>query len=126
MRTLYLLLAVLAAAILSLAITSCGSDAEGATHPPPQAIGFTGYEVVSRVVELPRADRSDPFTVDCPSGKVVLGGGWTHTNTDGCVVTSGNGPTADHTGWQVGGTCSGAINGPPLPVTVYAICADVD
>ena len=31
MRALYLFLAVLAVALLSFAITSCGSDAEGAT-----------------------------------------------------------------------------------------------
>jgi hypothetical protein len=59
-------------------------------------------------------------TVNCPSGKTVLGGGYSAANAD--VQAWLSAPNATNNGWQlgirenVGGT---------VQVTVYAICATI-
>ena len=129
-----LLLAALTVA-LSLPLVACGSDAEGATNPPPQAAGFTGYQVVERVVQWPDSGDNgcgggvhacQAQIVSCPTGKTVLGGGWSYTEAQGCNVEGDNAPTPDRTGWQAGGQCWGVGARTEWPVTIYAICADVD
>jgi hypothetical protein len=83
--------------------------------------GIPGYEMVtSQTFTIPpNTTEMAQGTANCPSGKVVLGGGF-YLGGGGSVVQSqpvvGNGLW----GWEVG------VNNPiniPLPLTVFAICA---
>ncbi len=74
---------------------------------------MSGYEVV----EVARtASGSASLIVDCPEGKVVLGGG-ASASSDGVNIYV-NKPMADHTHWFVRATGQGTFT-----LNAYAICA---
>ena len=72
---------------------------------------ITGWEIVQNTVLT-----GDVGSVGCPTGKVVLGGGYTgtagDTNDDGPVQIGPN-----QWGWAI-------LQGHLTTVTIYAICAD--
>jgi hypothetical protein len=82
--------------------------------------GIPGYEIVQQTFTVPaNTTIMAQFTVNCPSGKSVLGGGFL-LNGAGNVVQSQPSVFGGLFGWLVG------VNN-PLPFTmslyVYAVCA---
>ena len=66
----------------------------------PGANGVSGYEVGSSSADLPTSALATAI-LGCPSGKVVVGGGW---DTNGAsaganVFITKSAPTSDGTGW---------------------------
>lgn len=76
--------------------------------------GVSGWELVS----TPKTQTPTELVVDCPAGKVVLGGG-----VEGFVGDIRlNAPKADGTGWRGRVFFSGST---PEELAVWAICANV-
>jgi hypothetical protein len=83
--------------------------------------GIPGYEMVtSQTFTIPaNTTMMTQGTANCPTGKVVLGGGF-YLGGGGSVVQSQPTVGGGLWGWLVG------VNNPinvPLPLTVFAICA---
>jgi hypothetical protein len=83
--------------------------------------GIPGYEMVtSQTFNVPaNTPMMVQFTANCPTGKVVLGGGF-YLGGGGSVVQSQSVVGGGLWGWLVG------VNNPiniALPLTVFAICA---
>jgi hypothetical protein len=65
-------------------------------------------------------------TATCPTGKVLLGGGATITQsggTKGAVAVSQPTPTPNPTGWTATGITISTQGGSALSVTAYAVCS---
>lgn len=83
--------------------------------------GIPGYEIVtSQTFTVPaNTTQMAQFTANCPSGKVVLGGGF-YLGGGGSVVQSQPVVGGGLWGWLVG------VNNPiniALPLSVFAVCA---
>jgi hypothetical protein len=84
-----------------------------------------GYEIVtnSQSVELLAAnDYRGWAQVDCPDGKVILGGGF-YVNQSGSVAVVSSRPDATGETWSVA-VDDVTPQENTVQVTVYAICAD--
>jgi len=97
-------------------------DAVTGTPGPP---GVSGYEIVQLGFPVPPAPPAIPgapvfpvtFTLDCPAGKVAIGGG--HAGSIGSATQSR--PTTGGAGWVV----SWVTNDPaPSTLTISAVCAN--
>ena len=101
-----------------------------AGKPGPQGEpGISGHEIVYLQTDLD-SEPSKTATVDCPVGKLVLGGGalitpsFADPNRDTApVVLRSSAPNGDH-GWYAKALEIGAY-GFEWHLTVYAICANV-
>ncbi len=89
-----------------------GEQGEQGEQGPP---GLSGYEVVNGFFEVV-SDQT--YTVSCPSGKNVLGGGW--LVLDGVVCPARASYPAGTTGWAFRCIHSFSFNPRTL---VYAVCA---
>jgi hypothetical protein len=108
------------------------SGAAGATGPtgPTGATGPTGVTSYEQKTASTTNDNSSPksITVNCTTGKSVIGGGAYAEHEEGHVVVNQTRPTSDGTGWQAQ---AWFIKDPDIPktadwtLTVYAICAKV-
>lgn len=94
---------------------------------PAGSPGISGYQVVTKAeTDPPFADYGHQ-SVQCPAGKVPLGGGgtfaWVNTG-DNVADMANSAPTSD--GWQVGWV-AGSIGGESGDATLtgYAVCANV-
>jgi hypothetical protein len=74
---------------------SCPSGYTGLNWNQTTASGIAGYEVVSHQFEIPGPRSAGTYsgTVDCPAGKVALGGG-----AQGATLSW---PKSDGSGWEV-------------------------
>lgn len=95
--------------------------ATGATGPRGAAGGLTGYQIVQAATAA-AADLRQTLQVNCPAGKVVLGGGGNPEGRDDAAVTAGY-PIGSGT-WAVDAAAP-APAGANWNVTGYAICANV-
>lgn len=107
------------AALTLAAVASGGWTAHADSVPdtkPKGGHGIHGYEVVS----LPNANVNNfqRRTVNCPSGKKVLGGG-AQAQGDTAVLV-GSFPTDDNRGWIALGRQD---DNDTVGISVYAICA---
>ena len=115
-----------------LALVACGATAStpvaATTFPQMQRTHFleTGgkkhvgpYVWAWRAKKLQGSQKTVEITADCPSGYVVVGGGYNSSTSWGAVYYSF--PNADFNGWTV--TATGGYGG--ATVTVYASCAPV-
>lgn len=100
---------------------AAGSDgAQGSMGVP----GISGYEIVSQSVVVPAASGGGfgtlTATVDCPAGKMALGGGINTGDDIRNIVAQDSYPNSSGTGWVLLIT-----SGYPTQRTVeiYAICA---
>jgi hypothetical protein len=84
--------------------------------------GVSGYEMVTDAVTVPANTVRADVTVNCPTGKVALGGGGSSETLEMSkpVVASGNA-----VGWEAQGRRADPNSGNPLTATVWAICATV-
>ncbi len=107
--------------VFLIALTVCTGDA-GPTGPAGQP-GTSGYEIVSQSVTVPAASGGGfgtlTTTVNCPSGKMVLGGGVNTGDDLRNIVAQDSYPNSSGSGWTLLIT-----NGYPTQRTVeiYAIC----
>jgi len=90
--------------------------ATGATGPA----GVSGYEVVQQSTAA-AASRSQAITVNCPAGKVVLGGGGSTSGDSGAVVTQSY--PVGSASWSLTATTPTGTS--DWQLTGYAICANV-
>ncbi|MXG89188.1 hypothetical protein [Nocardioides flavescens] len=89
----------------------------------PGAAGLRGLQRVSleRAVTASADFYGSTFaTVPCPTGKVVVSGGYVIPSSSFDVSVFRNAPTADLTGWEV---AVRAGSGSPFIATFYALCA---
>ena len=98
-----------------------GEKGDQGDQGPAGPAGVSGYEVVSKDFQITSYVFSGDYSVDCPSGKVVLGGGakGIPQSSSNPFVLRGSWPNGD-SGWSVKIFDYGFGN-----LTVYAICADV-
>ena len=91
--------------------------------PGPQGIqgppgGVANYaKAVSDTVTVSTSGSGTTLTVDCPPGRVVLGGGFDATSSNVIVLRSR--PTDDNRGWRVVARASNSGH----RISAYAICA---
>jgi hypothetical protein len=91
------------------------------------ASGASGYQQVNSSEQVfPTNSASAPFdvTASCPSGTVVLGGGWQATQTATGIASPNvyrDAPSGT-SGWEVSGNAGGPT-GDTYTITVYANCA---
>ena len=83
--------------------------------------GSTGYQVVTASTGIPGGVEI-VGTLPCPTGKRVVGGGWTTTNNDFQVTVIGSGPTSDGGAWTGGMYNSGTLT---EQLTLTVICISV-
>jgi hypothetical protein len=83
--------------------------------------GVSGYEVVRETTEVPADQASASDEVDCPGGKVVVGGGAlpSSANQFARFNVAFTGPQDDNSGWQASVTRAGPG---PWTLRVQAIC----
>ncbi len=83
--------------------------------------GVSGYEVVRETTEVPANQASASDEVDCPGGKVVVGGGAlpSSDNQFARFNVAFTGPQDDNSGWQASVTRAGPG---PWTLRVQAIC----
>jgi hypothetical protein len=103
----------------------------GATGPagsagPAGTNGVSGYNVVTSGGNTAGGFAQSKFAANCPSGDVVIGGGW-ETTSGGGIALNGDAPGPDidssfaAQSWAVDVYNGGALN---ATIAVYAICAD--
>jgi len=81
-----------------------------------------GYQIVTGTpVAITGADFNVTVSVNCPVGKVAIGGGVTLSTPANLVVMIESRPTALGAGWTV--TVFNAVDA-PNNVTPYAVCAN--
>lgn len=89
---------------------------------------LTDYTVVSDSVTYQGFDET--FSVDCPAGLHVIGGGASSATVGGSPTTTfalqNSAPTATGTGWDARWRNFGGSQGPQVVLTVTAICANTD
>ena len=84
--------------------------------------GLVGYQIVTgSPVTINASDFNVPVSVNCPAGKVAVGGGVTRGNPNGGVVMGEARPTVGGTGWTV--TMFNLIEAADT-ATPYAVCAN--
>ena len=131
------LLAVIMTAMF-LFLSSCTGDTGPTDQDGPLGVagsigqdgppGIADYEIVSQSVTLPGYDPGlgydlgTTFTVNCPSGKLVLGGGIDTGDDQGNIKPRDSYPKADGTGWTLSVFNA---NTAQREVVGYAICAVV-
>ena len=91
-------------------------NAQGSTGPegPPGPPALTGLEVVTATSPFDNQTLTKAISVDCPSGKVPIGGGASAQGSDSFIKASN--PTAS--GWT-----ATAVGNSNFSVTAYGICA---
>jgi hypothetical protein len=91
----------------------------------PGPMGVSGYQEVedTESQQIPPGTGAD-FTVACPAGKVLLGGGGGRDNTAAAEAYSGPDPTAPSTTWRLtlGAPTNSYVN---VNVDIWAICGSV-
>jgi hypothetical protein len=83
----------------------------------------SGYEIVTGApIPITAADFDVSGTVNCPGGKVAIGGGVSLASvTAAAVFVTQSRPTAAGAGWAM--TIYNGVDGPNT-VTFYAVCAN--
>ena len=109
-----------------IALTVCTGDV-GPTGPEGLAgqPGTSGYEIVSQSVTVPAANGGFgtlTTTVDCPVGKMVLGGGVNTGDDNRNIIAQDSYPNASGTGWTLLIT---SVYMTQRTVEIYAICVIV-
>jgi hypothetical protein len=95
----------------------------GAQGPQGPA-GVSGYQLMSSTHTATNSV-TFAYTLSCPSGKMVLGGGYWMSSPDPAnypVYVVRNSPTGDGTGWYV--ILDGVSAVPSWSVEVWAVCAN--
>jgi hypothetical protein len=87
--------------------------------------GVSGYQVVREATEVAADQGSATDEVDCPGGKVVVGGGAVPASADPGVVlvVTQSGPQDDNSGWRA--SVARLQGGAAWTLTVQAICTNV-
>lgn len=102
------------------------AGATGPQGPVGPAGGLAGWERIVTTVQFPDDDVNASVQAACPTGKVVLGGGFSATAADPLVQFSR--PNDTGTAWVAGWISEVTEPDPtpsPVALTVYAICATV-
>ena len=104
---------------------TCGPNQQQLTWNEQGPAGISGYEVVSSTAGSGGAGDWKTFSVACPAGKKVLGGGLSSTSglQTGLAVV-GEYPTSDNNGW-VGGIAETIPQPDDWHGRIWAICATV-
>jgi hypothetical protein len=90
----------------------------GPQGPP----GVSGYEIVAGDVPLPDNTPEKSATARCPAGKVVIGGGYSFSDTPDAVIVRINAPRVD--GYHYWDIIAQRITGTSeWTVRSYALCA---
>jgi hypothetical protein len=93
----------------------------GPTGPAGPA-GISGYQLVSLSARPLSSSEGFDVSVNCPSGKHVLGGGYVGRNV---AVVATSGPLFGGTGWEVAGQADLFASITVSYIQPWAICADV-
>jgi hypothetical protein len=100
-----------------------GEDGEDGFDGLDGLDGVSGYQSAAGTAEVPTGNGPQLVEADCPSAKVVLGGGVVPAGESDEFVVEVSGLQADNSGWQARVRRTSG-NG-PWTVTVQAICADI-
>jgi hypothetical protein len=107
---------ILAVLVGVLGLLLLGTTAQ-AKPAPPAAPYALNQEIVTNTQEVAQSDQEATLSVDCPSGKVPTGGGYSRLQTgSGAGVVLVNRPT--QTGWTV--TWGGQTS--TVTATVHVVC----
>ncbi len=101
----------------SFLVAGCGNGGGGSSVTP-----LTGYQIVTGGASSVSGTSTSSSTAACPSGKVVIGGGFTTGNQAANVYDSF--PAAGGTGWTVGVKNENIDLTSSLTVTPMAVCVD--
>ena len=87
--------------------------------------GISGLEIVRTITRVENTPRADGFAY-CPTGKQVLGGGYSVGSDNFNMSVISSQPTLDGSGWYVWATTNDYPNiRSILTLDVFAICANV-
>lgn len=113
-----LALGVVSAAVAALLVMGCGGDGNGGSTVTP----LTGFQIVTGTSSTVTGTSSSSSTAACPTGKVVIGGGFTTGNQAANVYDSF--PAAGGTGWTVGMKNESIDITSSITITPVAVCVD--
>jgi Collagen triple helix repeat (20 copies) len=99
-----------------------GDQGDPGTNGTNGTNGVTGWEMVTGSGTANNTGAPTVIAVDCPVGKVVVGGGY-DSNKDGeqAPYVDQSGPNLTGTGWVVSAT-KATLPAPSASITVWAIC----
>jgi hypothetical protein len=106
-------------AFLLAAVAGCGGNGGNGGS---SVATLTGFQIVTGAVTSASGTAVSSSTASCPSGKVVIGGGFTTGNQAGNVYDSF--PAAGGTGWTVGVKNENNDLTNSLTLTPTAVCVD--